>query len=433
MMVHKVIQDSVFGGIRVEGYVLELLETLEMQRLNAIRQLGLTYLVFPGANHTRIEHSLGSCYIAGRIAKALHLPIEERNHLLAAALLHDIGHGPFSHTLERSLSSFSYAGHMGLTKKVITGESQMVREEDRKTFPDVPTIPDVLEKYEINPERVSNLVMGSRGMGVEPLFQPHVAFAGEKKYLPQLIHGVIDVDQIDYLMRDAHYTGVAHGIVDLDRLVETSRIVDDELVFEKKGVSAVEGLFVARALMFSSVYFHKTVRIAELMLARAVEHAQDADAEAIQRMVDSELMAWLHNRGGLQEEIGRRIKYRKLYKKVWVKSVSELNEQEKECLSALVDEKKRRRKEDSICRRAGIPEGMAIIDLPRPELLVTEPRLRKTDLKILDNGKVKRLSKASSLSRTLRTRDVSDWIAMVSANPRYREEVARVAEKALFS
>ncbi|MEE8182700.1 MAG: HD domain-containing protein [Thermoplasmata archaeon] len=429
----KIIQDTIFGSMRFERPFLDLMETLEIQRLNGIRQLGLTYLVFPGANHTRIEHSLGCCHLAQRMSDILNLPEEERLSVSAAALLHDIGHGPFSHMLEYHISELSGLDHMLLAKKVIRGEEEMIAGPEKEQFDDVPSVPEVLEKHGLDPKLVSDIVMGSRELGFSKLSD----FGGQKpsearKYLSQMIHGSIDVDQIDYLLRDSHYTGVAHGVIDVDRLIQTVQIFDNNIVTDKKGISSVEGMFVARALMYSSIYFHKTVRVAELMLARAVERAAKPDYERIQRMVDSELMSWLVSQGGLQRDMAMRIKYRKLFKKAYLLEEKELSGDRRETLSELTDLRRRRAVEDSIADRANAKRGEVILDMPRPELLVTEPRMNQLDVKILDGKKVRPLRRMSGLSKTLQRREVSDWVLLVSCVPKAREAVGKAAPKVIF-
>jgi len=150
----KTINDTIYGSIRLEGVVLDILETLEIQRLSGIRQLGLTYLVFPGANHSRIEHALGVSYVAQRISQILNLPDEEKDLVTATALLHDVGHGPFSHTLEHVLKSELKMDHVQLTQRIIKGEEDNVREEERRAFPQVKRIPEVLEKHGVDPKDV---------------------------------------------------------------------------------------------------------------------------------------------------------------------------------------------------------------------------------------------------------------------------------------
>ncbi|MFQ6128906.1 MAG: HD domain-containing protein [Thermoplasmata archaeon] len=429
----KIIQDTIFGSMKIDRPTLDLLETLEIQRLNGIKQLGLTYLVFPGANHTRIEHSLGCCHLTQRISDVLHLPEEERLSVSAAALLHDVGHGPFSHTLEHYISKLSGFDHMLLTKKVIMGEEEMIAGSERRQFDEIPSVPEVLEKHDLDPKQVSDIVMGSRESGFSKLtdFGGQKA-ADENRYLSQMIHGPIDVDQIDYLLRDAHYTGVAHGIIDVDRLIQTIQIFNNELVIDKKGMSSVEGMLVARALMYSSVYFHKTVRVAELMLARAVERADEPNYEKIQRMVDSELMSWLISLGGLQREMAMRIKYRKLFKKAYLLEKKDLDGDRREALFKLTHRRRRRAVEDSIADRVGAQHGKVIVDVPRPELLITEPRMNQIDVWILDADKVRPLRRMSGLSKTLRRREVSDWALLISCDPRHREAVTKVAPRVIF-
>jgi HD superfamily phosphohydrolase len=429
----KIIQDTIFGSMRFERPFLDLMETLEIQRLNGIRQLGLTYLVFPGANHTRIEHSLGCCHLAQRMSEVLNLPEEERLSVSTAALLHDIGHGPFSHMLEYYISEISGLDHMLLAKKVIRGEEEMISASEKEQFGGIPSVPDVLEKHGLDPKLVAEIVMGSRELGFSKLSD----FGGKKpsesrKYLSQMIHGSVDVDQLDYLLRDSHYTGVAHGVIDVDRLIQTIQIVDNSVVTDKKGISSVEGMFVARALMYSSVYFHKTVRVAELMLARAVERAAEPDYERIQRMVDSELMSWLVAQGGLQRDMAMRIKYRKLLKKAYIMEEKELSGDKREVLTKLTDSKRRRTAEDAIADRANAKRGEVILDMPRPELLVTEPRMNQLDVKILDGKKVRPMRRMSGLGRTLQKREVSDWMLLVSCDSKHREAVAKAVPKVIF-
>ena len=432
MAAFKTISDTVHGTVRLEGVVLELLETLELQRLNSIRQLGLTYLVFPGANHSRIEHVIGVSHVAGQVAGSIGLSKEEEDIVTAAGLLHDVGHGPFSHTLEHVLSYESSLDHTKLTQRIITGGEDNVSAEERKEFPEVPRIPEVLENHGLRPSEIAALVRGMQvAQGLRGLEEPHRSRPAKKRYLGQIIHGTVDADQIDYLMRDSHYTGVAHGMIDFRRLLQTMALRGGEVVIDKKGLPALEGMLVARALMYSSVYFHKTVRIAEQMIARAVERSSKPVTE-VQKMVDSELISWLVDQGGLQREFALRIKYRKLFKRVWYKGRDDLTKGQRDALLKLADPDKRRKAEDSICRRAGIEEGRAIIDVPAPELLLSEPRIAAVDFNVLDEDRLVSFRKSSPFSRALQLREVSDWVAMVAADSRHMKEVRSVVDRVLF-
>ncbi len=429
----KTINDTVHGTLRLDPLILDLMETLEIQRLNSIRQLGLTYLVFPGANHSRIEHCLGVSHVAGRMADALGLSPEERALVMAAGLLHDVGHGPFSHTLEHVLSSELAVDHMHLTQRIITGEDDNVDPAERAAFPDVPRVSQVLEKHGLKPARVAALI---RGLAPDAMQGRLHDFSHpkkvERKVLYQIIHSAVDADQVDYLIRDAHYTGVALGVIDVNRLMQTLAEKDGEMAVDRKGLPALEGILVARGLMYSSVYFHKTVRIAEQMVARAVERS-NAEIASIQRMVDHELLGWLVDRGGFQREIALRIKYRKLFKRAIAWGLEDLSADRRESLRRLSSDRGARRDaEDALARRAGLEPGHVIVDVPLPELLVSEPRIAQTDIMVVDDGGATRLSRISPLGRALQLRNVSDWAVMVACEPAARSKVAKIAPKVLF-
>ncbi len=431
---YKIIHDTVHGSIRLEGLFLDLLETPEIQRLHGIRQLGLAYLVFPGANHTRMEHSIGTCFVAGRLADALGLDEEEKKLVMAAAMLHDIGHSPYSHTLEMALHGRMKMDHMDITRDIILGKRKILAEESESRKSQ--DIPGLLEKHGLQPKDVARLISGVSKDDASPKIddfqsQKDQVFFNEKRYLAQMIHGCIDADQIDYLLRDSHYTGVAHGTIDTDRLIQTVEIFNNDLVVHRRGVPAVEGMLVARALMYTSVYFHKTVRIAELMLARAVELLDESMVD-VHEMIDSELMAKLKSQGGFSKEIALMLKYRNLFKRALVISKGKAHESEMEVISSLREPRNRTRTEEEICRRVGIPGAYVIIDVPERELQITEPRIKATNVKILDDDRLKPLSKLSPLAKALEVRDVYDWEIMVFAAPKHMDKVEKVAKKVLF-
>jgi len=425
----KTITDTVHGTVRLEPLTLDLLETLELQRLNSIRQLGLTYLVFPGANHSRLEHCLGVGYVAGEMARALGLSEDERKLVQAAGQLHDVGHGPYSHTLEHVLSRELAVDHMHLTQRIITGEDDNVAPEDRGAFPKVPRIHEVLKKHGVSPKAVADLIRGpAEGGG---LYLDARSRKPDRRYLAQIIHSPMDADQIDYLLRDAHYTGAPLGTVDISRILQTLRLHKGQLALDRKGLPALEGMLVARGLMYSSVYFHKTVRIAEQMIARAVERSEAPIAE-IQKMVDHELLAWTLRQGEFQREIALRLRYRKLYKRVVAYGRDDLSDSARETLASFKDAAERRRTEDRIARRAGLTPGQVIIDVPLPELLISEPRIAKTEVMILDDGEARPFSKVSTLGRALQLRQTVDWVVMVACPPDSVSAVRKACASSLF-
>jgi len=461
---YKTVHDTVHGSIKVEGVLLELMDTPEVQRLHSIRQLGLAYLVFPGANHTRFEHSLGTSHIAKRMARELELKDEEATMIRVAGLLHDLGHGPFSHTLEYLHHQHKGLDHMEITKGIITGKVQLFEAEGKKKGAkgsgDVHSeammdaerkggrVPAILERHGLDPEEVAGLIAGplpndDGTLDVFTTARSSQAVFCTRRYLHECIHGPLDADQVDFLLRDAHYTGVAHGVLDVDRLIQTLAVHNNELVVDKSGVNAVEGMLVARALMYSSVYFHKTVRIAEVMLSRAVERLDpsEEDLAAISKMVDMDLMHYLEGQGGLQAAMVKALRLRHLYKTAYVATREELNGKDKgekeddanlDALKELEDISRRRDKEDELARRVSAPDGSVAIDIPAKEVILSEPRIHKTGILILDKGKVRPLERFTPLARALELRPVPSWIVMVSCAKRYREAVAKMAPKVLF-
>ncbi len=431
---HKMIHDSVHGGIRLEGVALALLEVPELQRLHSIHQLGLANLVYPGANHTRFEHSLGTFAVARRVCGSFQMSSEEARIVECAALLHDVGHLPYSHTLEFVLHDRFGIDHTEISRRLIRGESSVLSAADRRILGTCSSAPETLERYGIDPKEVSRLLEG-----VAPEYPAQRTLAAQRgqshfnsrRYMSQLICGPVDVDQLDYLKRDAHYTGVAYGVIDLDRLVETLQVFNGDLVIERGGLSAVEGMLVARALMFSAVYFHRTVRIAELMLAKAVENIGKDEIESVLGMTDSALLSFLNDKGGMFQEVATLIKYRRLFKKAYAVHAGSLDSGQWKRVDALGSIDRRRSAEEDIARRAGVPVEHVIIDVPSSELEISEPRISLTDVRVLDAGRVKMLPRISSIAASLQIRRSHDSAIMVACPEREKAQVAKAAARVL--
>ncbi|OGS43398.1 MAG: hypothetical protein A3K76_05415 [Euryarchaeota archaeon RBG_13_57_23] len=418
----------------MQGVFLKLLEAPELQRLHSIHQLGLAYLVYPGANHTRFEHSLGTFSVAGRICEGLGLSTEEASVVQCAALLHDVGHLPYSHTLEFVLHDQFGIDHAEISRRLIRGEQAILSAADREIIGDSPSIAEILEKHDQSPKEVAGLLEGLvQGDGSQRTLsgdsgQTHF---NSRRYLAQIISGPVDSDQLDYLKRDSHYTGVAYGVIDLDRLVRTLQIFNGDLVVERGGLSAVEGMLVARALMFSAVYFHKTVRISELMLAKAVEQLEKEDIQRLHGMTDASLLAYLASKGDYCLRIATLLEYRRLFKKAYAIAVADLTQESWDKLESFGEVKKRRSVEEDIARRAGVDPGDVIIDIPSVELAISEPRISLTEVRVLDGDKVKMLPKISSIAASLQMRRAHEWALMVAAPAKAKAKVAKAAERLL--
>jgi HD superfamily phosphohydrolase len=430
----KTVHDTVHGSLDIGGVFLELLDSPEFQRLHGIHQLGLAKLVFPGANHTRLEHSLGVWHVGSRMAQETGVD-DGRDEIAAACLLHDVGHAPFSHTLEYILHGRLGLDHEEITRRIITGKYDIMREGEE--IPGRKRLVSVLEDAGLDPKRVARFVSAStvsRPDSVLERFAPGSRGRTEDRaYLGQVLHGALDADQLDYLLRDARYTGVAYGVVDLPRLLRTMVFHGGRLVVRRRGLPAVESTLVARALMYSSVYFHKTVRIGEMMMARAVERMDGLEGLDLPRMVDSELLAHLASSGRYQRDIALRLKYRRLFKRAFSVPAAGIEEEAASRLARLEDPAARRSVEDEIARKAGVEEGYVIVDMPSKEVLLSEPRMHKTDVLILDEEtrRLQPLSKFSPLARALQNRTVPDWAVMVSADARSRSRVAEAARRVL--
>ncbi len=242
-----IIRDEVYGTIRFSELEKQIVDSREFQRLRKIRQMALTYLVYPCANHTRFEHAIGSMHLAGVMSSRLGLSNDEIERIRLYALLHDIGHVAFSHESER-----------------------------------------VLEKYLGNHEEIGRKKIASGELKdiITQQFSVDEILSLEEDPLGAIVHSDFGADRMDYLKRDAKNTGVAYGVIDSDRLLHMLLLEDGELCISEGGLEAAESLIIARFMMFSTVYFHKTVRIAAAMLGQSI-----TDAISSKAMVPSQFLS----------------------------------------------------------------------------------------------------------------------------------------------
>jgi uncharacterized protein len=259
----KIINDPVYGFITIPGeFIFDLIEHPYYQRLRNIKQLGLTSLVYPGANHSRFQHGLGALSLTDMAIKTLrekgvNITPEEEEATLIAILLHDTGHGPFSHALEHSLIS-------GITHEDI---SLMLMQK-------------LNEKYH-----------GRLDLAIE-------VFNGSyhKSFLHELISGQIDMDRLDYLRRDSFFTGVIEGSVGSERIIRMLNVADNSLVIDEKGIYSLEKFLIARRLMYWQVYMHKTVLSSESLLVKVLKRAKDIADEGKDIYTTPALRFFLYNK-----------------------------------------------------------------------------------------------------------------------------------------
>jgi len=377
------ITDPVYGTIPLCGLQAELIQTVELQRLNLIHQLGMTFQVYPSAHSMRFSHALGVSHLARRMGTELihntpelNLDDSRREHflnlLMAAGLLHDVCHTPWSHTLEPLFIELSGKDHMDVTRELLSGEVIWPIKGSGR-------IPEILNDYGIHPGDVSDLI-SKRYQG--PLF------------MQQMIFGEVDADTLDYLCRDFTFTGVSFGHVDINRLLQTMVIRSDRIMFLVKGLQAVRDFLNARVEMYSSVYFHKKTRIADLMCLRAARKSV-IDLKEFQDfwiMTDDEFLSSLMTRSRSEyvRDIAWRLKYRQgLFKRVFHIEAGSVTALEKTFLKHVVRMGRTAREaanalEQTICSRLNIPLYYVIVDLVSAAADVSESRFRELDILFVD-------------------------------------------------
>lgn len=258
----KIINDPVYGFISIpSALVYDLISHPYFQRLRYIKQLGMTHLVYPGALHTRFHHAIGAMHLMSLALEVLRnkgheISAEEEEAATIAILLHDIGHGPFSHALEHTL---------------VNG----IKHED-----------------------ISMLMMDRLNEEFEDRLTPAITiFKGKyyRNFFCQLISGQLDLDRMDYLNRDSFFTGVSEGVISFDRIIKMFNIVDDQLVIEEKGIYSIEKFLIARRLMYWQVYLHKTVIAAEQLLVKILERAKELASSGAKLFATPALQHFLQN------------------------------------------------------------------------------------------------------------------------------------------
>ena len=417
MQERKIIRDPLHGDISIDGIFLDLMDAPEVQRLSHIKQLGFAHLVFPGAHHTRLEHSLGAYTVAKQVSAALSLTPHEQDILCCAALLHDIGHGPFSHTLESLLRTKLNVDHVDLTEQLLRGTYDII-DEHELPFASSERVVDIIHQHGLDPGEIAEIIRGT---------------SQHQFHLSQLLNSPIDVDQLDYLLRDAYYTGVAYGAIYMERFLQTLVICNGQLAVQRKGVGVVENIFMARALMYSSVYFHKTVRIAELMLSKAIELMPDVQPFRVFKMTDGELLSSMSHGEPFQREIAIRLKYRRLYKQAFTVSPQINTDHYRDVIKQMENPEVRREKEREIEEHLGLSPGHIIIDVPVLELHQAEPRIDQMDIVIEDKGDLLSLDTLTPVAQAIKSRVIPDWTLMVLTDEDHRKQVNEKVEHLLFN
>ena len=264
----KIINDPIYGFITIPNkLVFDLMEHKYFQRLRRISQMGLSYIVYPGAHHTRFHHALGAMFLMQKAvqvlqSKGVNISEKEEEALYIAILLHDIGHGPFSHAMENSI--VENVSHEQI--------SLLFMESLNKKFNKQLTLAIQIFKDEYS-----------------------------RKFLHQLVSGQLDMDRLDYLKRDSFYTGVPEGTVNAQRLIAMLNVRNDALVVEEKGIYSVESFIISRRLLYWQVYLHKTGIVAEQLLVRVLKRAKQLTAQGVELPASNGLLFFLKNNISLKD------------------------------------------------------------------------------------------------------------------------------------
>jgi len=357
------IRDPLWNTIVVDAVARRLIDTPVFQRLRYVRQLGLAHLVYPGATHTRFEHALGAYHLARRTLGVLDdrreldaIPPDERGVVIAAALLHDVGHHPFSHALEEI-----GAQHHEVAARPLITQGPIADELRASIAPDAP-------------ERVYALI---RGQSTSPL--------------QGLISGSLDLDKIEYLKRDAFMCGVPYGEIDVDRLINALTVVHDAgrvtIGVLEKGLSALESLLFAKYQMYRNVYWHHAVRSATAMYKRLVDDAiRDGalDDSALSSLTDEGLLHVLDTASNAP--LLDALRTRRLYKRAFECAAGDLPDGAGDWIAVELD--RVRATEDALARRLGLASGEVLLDFPE------KPQMLGLDLPVrLRGGQVHRLTR----------------------------------------
>jgi HD superfamily phosphohydrolase len=376
------IRDPVHGYVKLEGLALDLTDTPQMQRLRWIRQLGLASLVYPGANHTRFEHSLGAYHLAGRLSDHLGVKEDEKQKLEAAALLHDVGHGPLSHATEAVLAPYLHKEHESIIDLLKTGE-----------------LKEVLSGHGLRPVDIQSLINGN-GLG-------------------QIVSGEIDVDRMDYLIRDAHYTGVAYGVIDRLRLLQEMTLHHGLLVVEAGGVQAATSLLISRLLMRPSVYYHHVCRISESMISAGIRRMIEDGclAAEIKAMDDIQLFTSMTEAGGYAAEMASCIRSRKLFKRAVYVGLESLDPSRLKVSERILAQE--------IASEVGCDADCILVDNP------SVPDTPEGSFPVLVGEVVRPLREVSPLVSMLERAHRATWRFGVYAPAKLRDSAAQAAKRCL--
>jgi HD superfamily phosphohydrolase len=407
------IKDPVHGYVYITDVEKEIIDSFPVQRLHRMRQLAGAEFVYPGANHTRFEHSVGVLHLAGLLVEnqklSEHLSEDEGRMMRIAALLHDVGHGPFSHVFEHILTKFLNKTHEDMTTWVIQKSE----------------LGELISRLGYDPDVIGKLAVGL-------LHKPGKAF------MDQIIRSSVDVDKLDFVVRDTFHTGAEYGYVDIFRLIHMLDLLDENLAVDLGALSALESFILARVESFKSIYFHRVSRAAQIMIATAMEEARDelglTDFKSPEEYLAlNDYTAWaMLKKCEKSKVIMEDLERRRLLKIAYDRT---FHVRDKTISGIFSNREIRNQIRDQIASEAGVEPRLVVIDVPTvPSVpyrhsVLLEPMEIPVFQKTRDGRKVpKRLSDISGIFDVLKG---FINILRVYTKNEYREEVGSAAAKML--
>ena len=405
------IKDPIYGYIRLTDVERNVIDTLAVQRLRRIRQLAGAEFVYPAANHTRFEHVLGTMYLAGVVCNSLpvHLSNEEKQRVRLAALLHDVGHAPFSHLFEPLLLKYMGRNHEDVSQWVIAESA----------------LGSVISRQGFDPKELSGLAVGQRAKS-------------DRSFLGQIISSSFDVDKMDFVVRDSYHTGAGYGFVDVFRLIYTMDVLDGNLAVDVTALPTLESLILARLESFKAIYFHRACRAVQMMLLKALEAAKDELGILHARSPEEYLewddytvwsKLWANPRS---KEIVRAIAARKLLKCAYERTFYAKDEL---ASSVFTKETVRLKLEEEIGSKAKVPVSEVGIDVPTLPSVPYHYAMQMGPIDIPIFAKTrsgeKIPQKITNISKVLDDMRVFMNIVRVYTKEEYRQQVGDAAEEVL--
>ncbi len=419
-----IIKDPLYGYVKFEDNLSSILDSPIFQRLRRIKQVFGSDFVYPSANHTRFEHSLGVGYLAGSVADHLMMILhdygeEEINQddklsLILAGLLHDIGHGPFSHAFEGFLSKLGM-NHEDFGRKIITE-----------------LLSDEIEKFGLDSSFIAELAAGYQ-----------LDKASKRPFMKQIIGSAIDVDKLDYLRRDSYHAGTFYGFIDVDRIIMHLRVFNKQLCVDEKAREVLESMLMGRALAFEAIYYHKTSRSAQILIDKAINvSAEDLNLYEIKDDLSKyisldDYSMWsllLHN--PKSREYMEMLKSRKLLKVAW-ETAGIADQKTRNVINWLINPKVRNELEEIIADEARVDRKYVAIDLPSlPNIpyrhwIGREDRPMEIPILVNFNGENK-IVPLSKISQFVKAIEGYFYAIRVYTLDKFREQVKKATVKIIL-